>query len=139
MSKIKDFFGKLCGKNEKEKISETKGKSILEEELEKRGAINPPLAAALIGAAMDYDDGGEPEESEIVEAIDMLSLSEPYMFRSESAEEASGSSGAEAEVMSDSENEMQEGAVPSTGGDHTGAVFSADMMSDSEYYKHLGI
>ena len=64
----------------------------------------------------------------------MLLLSEPYMFRSESTVEAR-----DTEAMSDPEETEQEIGGVSTGGDHTGAVFSTDMLSDSDYYRRLGI
>lgn len=138
MSKIKDFFGKLCGKNEisvhDESEDNTAVSVLLKEKLEKRGAVNPQLAAVLLDSALKENGNGELSDEEITEAVEMLLLSEPYMFRSESTVEARG-----AEAMSDPEETEQEIGGVSTGGDHTGAVFSADMLSDSDYYRRLGI
>ncbi|MBR6808072.1 MAG: hypothetical protein IKM46_06815 [Clostridia bacterium] len=80
-------------------------------ELAKRGAINPELAAGVIGCD---GIGGSDEEIRLAaeDRVRLLMKSEPYMFKG--APEPSFS----------------------TGSTHTGAVLDTDSMSDSEYYSY---
>ena len=94
------------------KLASQRASSALKLELAKNGAMNPDLAATVIGC-----DGisGSDEEVRLsaVEKVKLLMKSDPYMFKSGSAE-----------------------ASFSTGSTHTGAVIDTDSMSDSEYYSY---
>lgn len=93
------------------KLAKQRASSALTMELAKNGAMNPALAASVIG----FDDicGSDEEVKHAAEEkVKLLMKSEPYMFAGRSE------------------------PTFSTGSAHTGSVVDTDSMSDSEYYSY---
>lgn len=93
-------------------LKKVRAEGILRETLIRSGAHNPTLASRAID--METVDGDEAAMLSAAEAkVASLKASDPYMFRD------------------------SVGEVISTGAYHGTASTDPDMMSDSEYYRHI--
>lgn len=102
--------------SEREKFSDelrrVRAEGILREALVRSGAHNPALASRAID--MDSITGDEAAMITAAESkVATLRSTDPYMFREERAQ------------------------VISTGAPHGTSSVDTDMMSDSEYYRHI--